>query len=161
MTLDNMTTVYMNPVYQSSDGRVYLTAGEGYSSSGHDAEGAIFSTTLEETYTTKENGEEISEYFKITLHISTKNRPEIIRIIQMDSQSIVVAKDEYHPDNLPEQMEVNPQTAYIILETEGGAQSGNPSFSRVLITNTEYYITAYAARPDGIIEPRSIELIWE
>ena len=158
---DALNTVYLNPVYQSNDGRVFLTAGEGHASSTYNAEGTVFSMSLEETYSTTDNGETEKESFKVTVHIAAKYPSQNITIIQMDAQSAMVVKDEYNSGNLPEQIEVDSGTAYIILETEGGSQSGNASFSRELITNTEYYITAYTARPDGIIEPRSIELIWE
>ena len=48
---DTSTTIYINPVYQSSNGSVFVTTGEGYSTSAYNAEGTVFSTALEETYT--------------------------------------------------------------------------------------------------------------
>ena len=158
---NGFNAVYVNPVYQSSDGRVFVTSGNGISTSGNSSEGAMMSTTLTETHSKNENGEETSEYFEVTLHVSVKNRPESIRIIQMDAQSAVADREEYHPDSLPGQIKVHPETEYIILETQAASPNGETTFSRVLIDDAESYITAYAARPDGIIAPRGIELIWE
>ena len=160
--LDVPKTYYVNPVYQSSDGSVFLTSGNGYSSKGHDAEGQVFSVTLAETHTLTDNEskDETTERFEVTLHIAVKNRPEHISVIQMDAQSAVITRNEYAPDEYPTQIAVQQKTEYIIVETASTSQSG-AAVSRELFQSENSYITCYTARTDGIIEPRSIELVWE
>jgi len=158
---DKTNTVHINPVYQSSDGQVFAVAGEGYSSSAYNAGGTVFSMTLEETYSTTDNGETTDRSVKVTVHIAAKYPPESIAIIQMDAQSNVIARDDYPSVILPEQMALNSKTAYLIVETTSAAPDGQPVISREMYGTDDYYITGYIARPDGIIEAQSMEIIWE
>lgn len=101
-TKDGLTNIlYVNPVYQSGDGRVYATSGNSYSASGNNAEGTIFSTTLEERQTTTVNGETKETSFQVILHITVKYPPESIHIVQMNSDHTAVTKDTYKPGTLP------------------------------------------------------------
>ena len=158
---DKANTVYVNPVYQSNDGQVFAVAGDGYTSSTYNAEGTVFSTTIEETYSTNNNGEMTNESIKVTVNIAAKYPPESIGIIQMDAKSNFIARDDYPSIHLPEQLVVNSKTAYLVVETTAKSPDGQPVITRQMLEADDYYITGYIARPDGIIEPQSVEILWE
>jgi len=155
---------YVNPVYQDNEGRVYVTTGNGISSSGSNWEGATFSTTLEEQQTVAENGEETAEGFKLTVHFAVRNPPQGVGIIQMDAGNAIVAQDDYDTNELPERIEPEDETEYIIVETRAAAPDGGTIATREIFDVGDDYITAYTAyvgREDGIVEARLIELLWK
>ena len=155
---------YVNPVYQDSDGRVYVTTGNGMVASGRNQEGWVFSTTLEEQQTVAENGEITAEGFKLTVHFAVRNPPQGVGIIQMDAGNEIVARDDYDPNELPERIEPEGETEYIIAETRAAAPDGGTIVTREIFDVGDDYITAYTAyvgREDGIVEARLIELLWK
>jgi len=152
---------YVNPVYQDSDGRVYVTTGSGMTSSGSNWEGATFSMTLEEQQTAAENGEETAESFKLTVHFAVRNPPQSVGIIQMDARNEIVARDDYDTNELPERIEPEGDAEYIIAETRVTAPDGGAVVTREIFDAGDDYITAYVGREDGIVEARLIELLWK
>jgi hypothetical protein len=151
---------YLNPVYQSSDGKVYLTAGSGISFSGDKSEGAVFSTTLEEKHAVTENGETVEESFKIKINIAVKAPPANICIIQMNSENMPVSQIDYKPNTLPDQVLISPEAEYVIVETLA-ASPGGEVLNREILNPDSAYFTSYVTRDDGICEARSVNLQWE
>ena len=72
---------YLNPVYQSADGSVYATAGQGSSLTGGMTEGASFSTTFDETETITADGASRESGASIKVSIEAKFPAERIRVL--------------------------------------------------------------------------------
>jgi hypothetical protein len=152
-------TVYINPVYQSSDGRIYLTSGSGMSFSGDVGEGTVFSTTLDEKHTVTENGETTEESFKVTVKLAVKHPPLKVSIIQMDSENTPVSKKEYSPISLPENVVVDPDAEYVIVETRSNSLDGE-ALTRELFDPADQCFISYITRNDGICEAKTVYLQW-
>jgi len=172
LTPEVPAVIYANPVYQSSDGRVFVTTGAGWSVSSENGSGeyisgshvadSVFSTTLEETHTSSENGEKkTAESFRVTLNVGIMLGPKAVAVIQLDAQNTVITRDEYSPEDMPEQITPRPETEYIVVETESAGTDDGRVFSRELLEPADAGITGYKARTDGIIEPVWTELLWE
>lgn len=159
MAPGSMTVLYVNPVYQSGDADVYVTSSGGYSVSGIEAEGAVFSTTLEETHTVTENGEKRDESFKVTIHINVKYPPVSISVIQMNAQNMPIINEKYSPGDLPENVEISPDTEYVIVETRSASPAGE-TLSREIFERGDEYFTSYTVRSDGVCEARPAGLLW-
>lgn len=160
MTPRSQVTVYINPVYQSADGNVYLMAGSGISCSGVNDEGSVMSQTLEETYTITENGNKTESGTKVTVHVAVKNIPKLVRVIQMNTENTPVSQEEYKPEELPESIVRRNGTAYMIVETVSAASNGEV-VARKIVEPTDGSFVAYTVRDDGICEGKYIQILWD
>ncbi|MGL5439380.1 MAG: hypothetical protein ACRDA4_03210 [Filifactoraceae bacterium] len=96
--------IYINPVYQSSDGSVYLTSGQGFSVSRDNSDGSVCSQTLTDTVTVTENNKRKSYSTTVKISAAVMSPIEKITIIQMDKNSNILKKAEYNPDAVPENL---------------------------------------------------------
>ena len=150
---------YTNPVYQSNDGQVYLTAGTGISLSGDTSERAAFTQTLEEKRTITENGEEVEEKFKVTIKIAVKHPTVSINIVQMDAESNIVLSQEYMPDTMPGELKFSKDTSYVIVESKL-ASPYEEIIKRELLDLEDDYFTNYILDDNGFYQVSSVRLIW-
>lgn len=157
---DTYIKIYVNPVYQSSDGQVYLTAGNGMSLSGDTSEGAVYTLTLDEKHTVTENGETTDESFKVTVKLAVKYPPTKVSIIQMSSANIPVSQKEYSPISLPDDVVIDPGAEYVIVETLSTSLDGE-MLTREIFVPEDSYFTSYINRNDGICEAKSVNLQWD
>ncbi|HHU49238.1 MAG TPA: hypothetical protein GXZ37_05925 [Clostridiales bacterium] len=156
---NKQSVMYINPVFQGSDGRVYLTSGSGFSFSGDTGEGAAYTTTLEEKYTVTENGEATEESFRITINIAAKAPPDNITIIQMSSDNTPILQEEYTAAGLPKNVAINPKAEYVIVETQSNYSDGK--INREIYSSEDEYFVSYTARDDGICEAKFVGLLWK
>ena len=150
---------YLNPVYQSNDGQLYLTAGSGISFSGDTSEGAAFTQTLEEKYTTTENGEKTEEKFNVTVKIAVKYPSTSVNVIQMDAESNIVLSQDYKPNAVPDEIELNKDTSYVIFESKVDSPEGE-IIKHELFQPEDNYFTNYIATENGYYEVQSVSLLW-
>jgi hypothetical protein len=149
-----MSTFYINPVYQTPDGRLYVTTGNGISSDG-DTEGGSFSHEIEEKHTVTENGESRQHRTKVNVTIQYMKAPKSVSLIEMDSENNVVACTEYAPDDVPVSLETAAE--YIIVET----RYSDDSAARELFGRDCTYLSTFRCRDDGICIEASTEIIWQ
>ena len=127
---------FTNPVYQDSEGRLYLMAGTGMSY--QNMAGSMWQTLTEE-YTETTNGEETEtakREFKII--VEAVKVTERIAIVQMSGDHTPLDRQEYVPENLPETLTPVEGCAYILVEEYAGDE-----LKRTLIEPDEKYITVY------------------
>lgn len=156
----DMIPAYINPVYQSSNGQVYLTSGDGMSLSGDMSEGAVYTITLDEKHMVTENGETTEESFKVTVNFAIKYPPTKVTIVQMGSENIPISQKEYSPAALPEKMEINPEAEYVIVETQSSSLDGD-MINREILSKEEEYFTSYITGNNGICEGKAVSLVWQ
>ena len=106
----------MNPVYQSSDGRVYAVSGSGLMLDGNHGEGMFYSQTLEETTTITENQKSKSSQTSVKISFAIMYPPKKVVVLQMDDENNIISKAEYQPGKLPDTIKPDRNTAYIMVE---------------------------------------------
>lgn len=144
---------YVNPVYQTPEGEVYLTAGNGIFHSGDISEGASFSQEIKEekTESKTENGEETENnttgsVVKISLEYQCV--PDKIKIVQMAANNTVLSCEEYIPGTLPETLTPEIGTDYIIVETYKTGSDGKPCVERGFFQKEDFGFETKEC-PDG------------
>lgn len=153
-------TYYFNPVYQSTDGHVYAIAGSGLSTAGVQGEGAVYSQTLDSTYTTTENGKSITDSISIKVSISFMNPPEKIVVLQMGADSSVVFRTEYMPGEMPKTIVPEKNTEYIVVETHKTGSNGDAFITRKLYAKEAVSLEAFFYREDGVCVKQWVQINW-
>ena len=152
---------YINPVYQGTDGSVYVTAGNGLMhSSDSDAEGVQWSTTLKETVTITENGKAKSASTSVKLSLSTMHPPEQIAVIQMGEGYNWLESAEYAPTEVPSTLVPRKDTQFIVVETRWHDPDGRLSVSRSLYGKDDNSMPTFYCRDDGVCVKQHTELKW-
>lgn len=148
---------YLNPVYQTAAGEFYVTSGMGHFMAG---EGGSFSSSLSEEVTLTENGESKISSTSVTMYFEVCEEPEMLYLYQMDAAHQVVKEESYEPGMLPEQLTMEAETAYIIVETkwaDGGV-------TRELFEREEsepLNIETFYKKSDSVLGKQSTEVVWE
>lgn len=109
---------YMNPIYQTADGRVYLVPGSGLHISSD--VGGRASQKIEEKATTTENGETYSYTFSAEVFIDFVEPAQTITIIQMNENDEEIKRETFQVDNLPKQLVPGDDIAYLIVSSQSG-----------------------------------------
>ena len=143
--IDEDTAYFVNPVYQTEDGRIYVVSESGGSTSGNTSEGEQFALTVsdettvtESSYTGNTNTGNIkSEKMTVTVRLSVVYEPVKITLYQMDRDNQVLQKDEYIPGKMPEKLEVSQGCEYLLIETEKKDPDGKMIISRDLYEQGE------------------------
>ncbi len=159
-SLNESCICYMNPVYQTEDGKVYAVSGNGMDVSGVRDEGAVMSQTLDESTVITENGESKTMTTSIKISIAMLLPPETVVVLQMDSDNNVLSRAAYTPGELPETLKPEAATAYILVETYKYDASGAEIVTRELFTNQNETLTSFYARPDGVCVKQWTTLEW-
>ncbi len=156
---DSNAVYYMNPVYQSSDGRVYAMSGSGMSFSG-DSEGLAGFQTMDATTTVTENGEKKTYSISIKTTISVMNPPRRVSVLQFDSDDAILSREEYLPGSLPETITPKQGCSYIILETIKTSPNQGETVSRTLYQMKDETLESFYLRDDGVCVEQSTALKW-
>lgn len=154
------STLYINPVYQSADGSVYATTGNGFSIGGVQDEGSVYSHTLEETTTVTENGSTKSVSFSIKISIAVMFPPQQIVVLQMDEDNTVLARTEYIPGELPNMLTTESNAQYIIVETHKYDRRRNARISRTLYGKSDETLETFFCREGGVCVKQWTQLKW-
>lgn len=119
--------IYLNPVYQTTEGEVYAlgTAPMGY----HAVSMSGCSETISQTVVTT-LGDRTIKSADITLTIQTVSLPEKYVILEMDGDNQVVSRTEYAPEEMPEWLTTQMNTAYLVVESHSGDTVERAVYSR-------------------------------
>lgn len=154
-------TYYFNPVYQSADGRVYAVTGSGFMcDGGFESEGGLYSQTLDAEITSVENGKSKTDSVSVTISLSIMFATEKIAVLQMDQNSSILFEAAYAPDEMPESISVQKDTAYIIVETHKRDQAGKIKISREIYGGEAENIATYFLRKDRVCVKKWTRLVW-
>jgi len=157
-----MSIIHMNPVFQTSDRRVFLTTGNAFSGHGLDTEGRIFSTNLTESKIETINGIENTNSISITVNVASMFPPEQIIFLEMDEFSQIIMRTEFPPAETPKTFYPEAQTSYIIVETHRNRSCVLERTKRELVAQGRHgqRISTFTAREDGILEENWTEIVW-
>lgn len=155
-------TYYFNPVYQSADGRVYLTSGSGFMFGNWTvSEGEQYSETMDATYSVTENGKTKTESISVKLSINVMFAPEKIVILQMDADGKLLSRMEYTPGELPETLSPEPNAAYLVVETHKRDAAGGVAVARDIYGTDIESVETFFVRADGICIKHCTQIKWK
>jgi len=152
------TIVYINPVYQTTSGQVFLEPGGGFSVSQNETDGMIFAQTLSESTTITENGAENTHSISITTNIEAMFPPTRYSIIELCEDNIIIAVTEFMPSEAPQAIYTATNTAYIIVETH--SPRARLPISRELINYGDAGISIFISGDDDIILKCFVAVVW-
>lgn len=111
--LDDATVWHCYDVYQTEDGRVYLT-GSGNSFNG------LGSMTQTRTWTQRENGETVQkETVKVTVNVESTERLERLAAIQFDENNAILQSEDLSLQNDRPELHCLADTAWVLVEETG------------------------------------------
>ena len=151
---------YLNPVYQSNDGRVYAVQGHGYSLSGIQAEGPNIKTTLSEESSVTVNGKKRSFRTTVELSVEMMYTPVGVCVVELNARDEVAARHDYAPGKLPETIVPQDDTAYVIVHTDKTDRDGNPVRTTMLYDKSCDGFDTFYCRDDGVCAQRYTALTW-
>lgn len=158
--INKSTTYYINPVYQQEDGQIYCVKGSGWMVDSTSVPGARTTTTLTDSVKTTVNGETKAYTTSCAITLDTMYRPEKIAVLQMDANGQLLSRQEYAPENLPDEMVLDAGVAFLIGETHALTPEGNAHITRALYQPGDTSLSAFYAREDGLCIPVSVALLW-
>ena len=150
---------YFNPVYQTPEGELYVTTGQGFSTDSM-VEGQVYSQTMEEVTTITLNGETESWSTSVTTNIVGVVLPEKYVLVNMDAQNQILSSGEYAPGNLLPEMTIPGDTAYIILEAHKQGTDGEITVDREIVDRGEESFSTFWINADGICIKGDTHLTW-
>jgi len=162
----NYDVLHLNPVFQSTDGSVYVIPG-GYAVfiQPGSSEGISQSFSNETTSTTTVNGESKTYTSSVEISIGLMFSPVKIVILQMDANNQLVSRTDFMPGTLPPDFTPAPNTNYIIVETHKSDLQGNPVITREIYSGTimkkDALIATFSARDDGFCTKNCTQLKWQ
>lgn len=117
------TVFHFYPIYQLPDGRVYLTRGSSFSTSGdRDGESTTFTLSSDRTVTVGGSSERAKTEVKITAVV--RPTPTKFTVAHMDENDQLLKLEEFAPDALPESITAAPGAAYLIGTSYGQGWDG-------------------------------------
>lgn len=145
---------YLNPVYQTADGQVYLIPGSGiHFSSGV---GGRATQKKEETYTVTENGGTVEEHFAVEVAIDVTEPAETVTILQMDTENREISRQTYRADSLPEELTPDAGTAYFIVQSNTKTEA-----QRQICQPGDEYTDVFVRLDQQLCTQKSIYVNWE
>ncbi len=108
---------YFNPVYETADGTVYLTEGQGLMTSTLD--GAM-TNTVTDTFIYSEEGESKTSATEIKVNLQCVTPPDRVTLIQMNHRHEELTRSTFTPDTLPDAVTPEKDTAYLLIEETAG-----------------------------------------
>lgn len=141
---------YANPVYQQSDGQVYVVSGGGLSVS----QDGQSSTSISNKNTVTVGDETSEEEIRFTVEYAPIDIFESAVITQFDSRHQTVSSLEFDPDTVPESIQRQPDCAYML------AALSQPDGTVVyeLIANDAAWYYVYTSSPTLVAEAQGIEI---
>ena len=147
------TVYYQNPVFQAPDGRVYTVPGSGTGMDG--AMGGSFTSTLSEEATVTRNNVTETWLSEITVKMDYVELGSRVEISQFDSQHRLLSTLSCVPGELPEELELLPDTAYVI-----GEEVLPSGTRRSLYQPGDNRLTAFCLLRDNICIQDGTKLLW-
>lgn len=152
---------YLNPVYQQSDGQVYLLPGSGFFSDSY-PEGYRYNQNISQSQSSGPTGKEETVGSGFTINIIASAPTENTQLLFMSNQNQVLQTlSEQQLNALFQkerpQLEIPDHTAYLILQ-----QTKLPTgeVCRILFDHGAEYLEYMVSQEQGYLHPRQLPLVW-
>ena len=145
---------YTNPVFQDSEGRVYLTAGMGISS--EIVDGSSMSQAMSSEYTISSEGETQTYSMRVEVTFMGAELPKSYRVLHMSKDSELLRAEDYTPETLPEELRPCEGAEYLIIET-----LNQDNVTRQVVSRDEDSCQIFApTEMEDIITQRWTDVLW-
>ncbi len=142
---------HFNPVYQDSEGNVYMMAGTGISSGV-----GTFSKTIKGEVTRTENGVTTKNTTAVEVSISIIPEPGKTVVLFMDEDSGILSRQEFAPGAMPKELETPEGTAYLILEKYNAE-----GIEREICGPEADGFATFKVLDNGICQPVHTKILWK
>lgn len=146
----------LNPVWQTADGAVYVTCGQGVSGSLSD--GVRMSQTITSTNRVSQGGKTVELTDSFTVHIEGMSVPVRIEVAELDENSNLIKSGSYFPGEAPETYVPDGRAACILVTTHRRDSQGE-SVIRELYDDKDSGFTTFMEK-EGLCVPHWTELEW-
>ena len=119
---DRQVIFKLYPIYQTSDGRIYLTRGNSMGMSG--ADGASMTHTLTSDKTETIGGKSERVKVRVAITVAARPTPTKFTVAHMDENDDLLKLEEFAPDALPESITPVDGAAYLIGTSYGQDRDG-------------------------------------
>ncbi len=109
---DEHVIINFYPIYQTADGRIYLTNGNSMGMSGADGGSMTHTLTSDKTETIGGKSERVK--VKVAITVAARPTPTKFTVAHMDENDDLLKLEEFAPDALPESITAAPGAAYLI-----------------------------------------------
>ena len=158
LTENDSQIFYVNPVYQTPSGEVYMVGGDGNHMSG--GLGGVTTIKIEAETTIEENGEKeiCSGAVEVAFEILNA-APEKIRVQFMNDNLEIVSTEEFEAGKMPTEMVMAEGASFVIIET----QWEDGTVTRDLFEKEEesIYIETFYKISDKMLAKQMTEIMWE
>lgn len=155
-TFDDMT-IYLHPIYQSPDGRVYAVGTGDSAYAGPNADGAGLGFGIEWNAAVGEVSTGLGAGFA-GISIRTVPTPGRYVLVQMDEKDQILSESEFAPEEMPESFTPAKDCAYVILE----ARSQEDTVARTVYSPGDgESIESYLLLENGLCARQSTAIDWE
>ncbi len=153
---------YCNPIYQTADGQVYVTSGQGISSNFDwesmkgAAPGPEMTTTISNSVTETVDGVSKTRSFSASISIAPMLPGDSGRIVEMDSENRALRSTELDINALPEDYTPGEDCEYLLLQL-----NWEKEIHRRLYQQGEPYLEIFTQDENGICTKSLINILWE
>ena len=153
---------YYNPVYQTSNGEVYLASIQDMNNDGEPSAGISGNHTIKEKQTVNINTDGKSKTISSSIEVSIcfMDTPIGTSVLQFDKDGNIVAKDDYVAGELPSKITTSSDTEYIIVETHTKSKDGKDTVTQELFQHDDKKLFAFSCREDGICLKQYCSIVW-
>lgn len=109
---DEHVIINFYPIYQTDDGRIYLTRGNSTGMSGADGGSMTHTLTSDKTETIGGKSERVK--VRVAITVAARAMPTKFTVAHMDENDNLLKLEEFAPDALPESITPAPGAAYLI-----------------------------------------------
>ena len=161
---DRQVIFKLYPIYQTSDGRIYLTRGNSMGMSG--ADGASITHTLTSDKTETIGGKSERVKVRVAITVAARPTPTKFTVAHMDENDDLLKLEEFAPDALPESITAAPGAAYLIGTSYGQDGDGETAEYDICSRSNDSAPYAYSnldtfRYQDGKLCSISIKVNWK
>lgn len=154
---DRQVIFNLYPIYQTSDGRIYLTRGNSMGMSGADGASVTHTLTRDKTETIGGKSERVK--VRVAITVAARPTPTKFTVAHMDENDDLLKLEEFAPDALPKSITPADGAAYLIGTNYGTNWDGE---------RTDYDISSFRGKPtlstfryeNGRLSAAEIKIDW-
>ncbi len=157
-TTEKYITLFMNPIYQTSDGRIYSTRSAGRSFEMFNGE--VCSLKVDATTSITTNNNVQSSGISVTITVVGIDIPDHFSILQYGSDGELLSRSDYPYGATPEELAPDQNCSFIVLETYSDTEKSDHYVSRRIYQMGSPHLETYFYREGGICVIKNITLSW-
>lgn len=150
--------IYVNPVYQTADNRIYLQAGPVYQVAGDGMAGNLVLTIKQkESKVTKIEGKQKAENSEVELLVKIENPDKDITIVQMDKENKVLETKSFSAERMPEEFWPNSKAEYLVVLRE---KENKADVNYHIISRREEELFYFVPAQKGNLRKKTFKINW-